>query len=266
MAANKLNRASMILSCPSCDTRYRANPGAIGVNGRRVKCAACSHIWTARNEEEQVLEPIDPIPPAPEIAPEPAAPKAPHRAFRERAEQKRQDQLKTATASAWGGLAVAVAGVFAVSFLFRADIVNVWPQSSSAYAAVGIEANAYGLAIESLEVSRGEEHGIPTVVVSGEVRNIDRQARSLPQLQARLLGEQGAPVLEWTVILDGEEIGPGQNRAFSSVVADPPANAIEAEVTLANLINAPHDTPVQEHIESTSEQHAEAQPAQESGH
>lgn len=231
-----------------------------------MKCAACSHIWTARNEEEQVLQPIDPIPPAPEIATEPAAPKAPHRAFRERAEQKRRDQLKTASASAWGGLAVAIAGVFAVSFLFRADIVSVWPQSSSAYAAVGIEANAYGVAIESLDVSRGEEHGIPTVVVSGEVRNIDRQARNLPRLQARLLGEHGDPVLEWTVILDGEAIGPGETRTFSSVVTDPPDNAIEAEVTLASLLNASNDTPLEAPAAAAPEQHAEAQTAQDSGH
>ena len=241
----------MILSCPSCDTRYRANAAAIGVNGRRVKCAACGHIWTARNEDEPVLEPIDPIPPKPEPEPEPQPPKAPHRAFRERAEQKRQDQLKKAAAGAWGGLAVAVAGMLAVSFLFRADIVGAWPQASSAYAAVGIEANAYGMTIDSLEVSRGEEHGIPTVVLSGEVRNIDRQARAVPQLQGRLLDAHGAIVLEWTVPMDGDDMAPGERRAFNSIVTDPPENAAEAEITLAGLAfesdaspaETPHDTP-----------------------
>ena len=252
----------MILSCPSCGTRYRANPGAIGVNGRRVKCAACSHIWTARNEEEPVLEPIDPIPPKPEPEPGPATPKAPHRAFRERAEQRRQDQLKTAAMGAWGGLAVAIAGVFAASFLFRADIVSVWPRASSAYAAVGIEANAYGVAIESLDVARGEEHGIATVVVSGAVRNIDRQARSVPQLQARLLGETGEPVLEWTIIPDAGSIGPGGSLEFTSVVTDPPASAVEAEVTLAGLTEAPPEA----HEAPAEERHAAAEPAEENGH
>jgi predicted Zn finger-like uncharacterized protein len=238
MAATKLNRAPMILSCPNCDTRYRANAGAIGVNGRRVKCAACAHIWTARNEEEPVLEAIDPIPDNPPPEPEPATPKAPHQAFRERAEQKKQHQLKTAAAGAWGGLAVAIAGVFAASFLFRADIVSVWPRASSAYAAVGIDANAYGVAINDLSVERGEEHGIPTVILSGEVRNIDRQARHVPQLQARLIGEDGASVLEWTVVLDGDPMAPGERRSFTTVATDPPESAIEAEVTLAGLMPA----------------------------
>ncbi|MEE2526004.1 MJ0042-type zinc finger domain-containing protein [Hyphobacterium sp. HN65] len=227
----------MILSCPSCETRYRANPSAIGMNGRRVKCAACGHIWTARNEEEPVLEPIDPIPPKPEpepVAEEPVR-KAPHRAFRERAEQRRQEQIRKAAAGAWGGLAVAIAGVFAVGFLFRADIVSAWPQASSAYAAVGIEANAYGVMIESLEIERGEEHGIPTVVLTGEIRNIDRQARMAPALQGRLLSQSGQPVLEWTVVVDGDIMAPGERRAFRSVVTDPPENASEAEVSLAGL-------------------------------
>lgn len=201
-----------------------------------MKCAACAHIWTARNEEEPVLEAIDPIPDKAAPEPEPATPKAPHRAFRERAEQKKQDQLKTAAAGAWGGLAVAVAGVFAASILFRADIVSVWPRASSAYAAVGIDANAYGVAIDNLSVERGEEHGIPTIVLSGEIRNIDRQARQAPQLQARLIGEDGASVLEWTIVLDGDAMAPGERRHFTTVAADPPESAIEAEVTLAGLM------------------------------
>lgn len=248
----------MILSCPSCETRYRANPSAIGINGRRVKCAACGHIWTARNEEEPVLEAIDPIPPRPEAAPEPeiepAAPKAPHRAFRERAEQRRQQQIRKAAAGAWGGVGVAVAGALLVGVLFRADIVSVWPRASSAYAAVGLEANAFGVAIDTLEIERGEEHGIPTVILTGEIRNIDRQARPAPPLQARLMSETGAPVLEWTIVVEGEALAPGERRTFTSVVSDPPASASEVEVTLAGL------APLADHEgEAVSEtQHADA--------
>ncbi|WP_420434070.1 MJ0042-type zinc finger domain-containing protein [Hyphobacterium sp.] len=258
----------MILSCPSCDTRYRANPSAIGINGRRVKCAACGHIWTARNEDEPVLEAIDPIPAAPEPEPEPvqeiepAAPKAVHRAFRERAEQRRQLQIKKAAAGAWGGVGVAVAGALLVGVLFRADIVSVWPQASSAYAAVGLEANAYGMAIDTLEIERGEEHGIPTVVLTGEIRNIDRQARPAPPLQARLLSETGAAVLEWTVIVEGEALAPGERRAFTSVVADPPATAREVEITLAGLTAAEGDHP--DPVAET--QHAEATASEADNH
>lgn len=200
-----------------------------------MKCAACGHIWTARNEDEPVLEPLDPIEDIVKPEPEPAVPKAPHRAFRERAEQRRQSQLKKAAAGAWSGLAVAIAGIMVVGVLFRMDIVSVWPQASSAYAAVGLEANIYGMTIDSLEVERGENHDIPTVTLTGEVRNIDRQVRAAPALQARLIGAGNQAVLEWTVLVEGGDLAPGERRVFSTVVTDPPDSAVDVEISLAGF-------------------------------
>ena len=35
----------MILTCPSCATRYLVDPAALGETGRMVRCARCAHTW-----------------------------------------------------------------------------------------------------------------------------------------------------------------------------------------------------------------------------
>ena len=83
---------SIVLSCPSCTTRYRANPNAIGTNGRRVRCASCGHVWTAEVEDPSDLPSLQPAPPVKPDAPteESGGDKKVHTAFRERQEKKRR--------------------------------------------------------------------------------------------------------------------------------------------------------------------------------
>ncbi len=35
----------MILTCPSCGSRFQIPDGALGTAGRKVKCSACKHVW-----------------------------------------------------------------------------------------------------------------------------------------------------------------------------------------------------------------------------
>lgn len=35
----------MILSCPACRTQFKVAPALIGPDGRKVRCAKCSHVW-----------------------------------------------------------------------------------------------------------------------------------------------------------------------------------------------------------------------------
>ncbi len=48
----------MIISCPSCATRYRLGPNALGRAGREVRCAKCGHRWHQPAPAERI-EPVE---------------------------------------------------------------------------------------------------------------------------------------------------------------------------------------------------------------
>lgn len=47
----------MRITCPSCDTSYNLPDGAIGPNGRSVKCKRCATVWVAKPVVEFAPEP-----------------------------------------------------------------------------------------------------------------------------------------------------------------------------------------------------------------
>lgn len=70
----------MILTCPSCATKFRVKAGAIGPAGRKVKCRNCAHTWHAMPEDDDTaaVEAAKAAPPPPEPKPKAApAPKPP---------------------------------------------------------------------------------------------------------------------------------------------------------------------------------------------
>ncbi len=134
--------------------------------------------------------------------------------------------------SAWGGLAIACALLLTASWMFRVDIVTLWPRASSAYAAIGAEVNAYGFTVGELTVTRDNAHGVPLLVIEGTISNLDRRSRALPALRAILRDENSESLLEWSVGLQGAAVPAGQVREFRTVVSDPPPASAEVEVVL----------------------------------
>ncbi len=179
----------MILTCSSCSTRYYADDAAIGASGRTVRCAACGFSWFA----EPQLELRAPVAVASEAPPaevaagrEPLtrerverlrraaeqpgpAPSAAAKFRAQQAERMRRERTRAAVV-VWGATGAALAASAAGMVMFRQDVAELWPRSASAFAALGLDVNVYGLEFYDLAVERDFNGATPVLVVSGERR------------------------------------------------------------------------------------------------
>lgn len=239
----------MILTCASCATRYYADEASIPPQGRQVRCAACGNTW--RVERELVLDNGGGPAPAtfvdePQLTREQierarkaagltASPTAQARA---RQIQRQRLESYKAAAIAWGGAGAALAAVLAIAVVFRGGVAQVWPQTASAYAALGLDVNITSLEFSDLAITRNVDAASPTLTVSGAVRNIGAKPKSPPVLRFGLRDQNADEVRSWMVSLPGGPIEPGAARQFQSVLTSPPLSAVDLEASFATAKEA----------------------------
>ena len=228
----------MIVTCPSCDAKYRASEEALEATGRKVRCASCAHVWTAPREEPLPLD--DPIAEAtftedPNHAPEPEPepdpePVKPHQKIRERAKAKERKLFQMKELGAWGGVAASFVLALTLAWAFKVDIVGAFPRTASAYALFGADVNPHGLEVRDLVVSMDDHGGLQ---VEGMLHNITDRAQETLPLRGRVLNADGAWLAEWVIMLDTPALPRQGHVSFSTYYADPPEAAAEVEVLLA---------------------------------
>ena len=235
----------MILTCPECATSYFVPDDRIGPAGRRVRCHACAHSWRAVADEplELISTPEDGAAggetfgkreETPETAPE--LPKA----FRARAEQQRRNRRMAAAGAVWAGLASLFVALLAGAWLFRVEVVELYPRAAAAYAAVGSPVNPTGLEFEALG-ARASPTTFGQVLVSGAVRNVRDEPITPPPVRVALLNAEGEEIGDVLIAVQGGPIGPGAVRGFAALADDPHARA--ADIDVAFDLDAPMPPP-----------------------
>ncbi len=276
----------MILTCPSCATGYFVPDEAIGADGRKVRCKSCSHVWLARRDDEP-LDLSTPPEAAPENAtieaagthhlaglPPEALAEAPAeelpKAFRARAEQTRRLRRAAAHGAVWAGLASVFAGIFVSAWLFRVEVVELWPRAAAAYAAVGSPVNVVGLQFEAVG-ARPLRNDPGQVVISGALRNIREREVIAPSVRVALLDAHGAEIDHRIVPIRAAPVLPGKLQGFAVVIPDPAARAAGVDVQFvkpapkeASRAQDGHQVPADAHASPAaghSEPHAASPPA-----
>ena len=229
----------MILTCPSCATSYFIADDTVGPNGRKVRCQSCGEVWRATNDEplELTVGPEPAVISKPEPEAEPAsladtpAPELP-KAFRARAEQQRRLRRAATHGAVWAGLASVFAALIISAFLFRVEVVEIFPRAAAAYANVGVPVNAVGLDFEAL-TAKDVPSSPGMVVVSGALRNVRDREIVAPPVRVSLLDENGAEIGFRVIQIDAAPVLPGKVQGFAAVIPDPAGATADIGVDFA---------------------------------
>ncbi|WP_084420712.1 MJ0042-type zinc finger domain-containing protein [Henriciella litoralis] len=209
----------MILTCPNCETQYFADDSTIGESGRSVKCAACDNTWFVDPKGEALA--------AGRVT------GGAHEAYREKVRARREKASRSVAVIAWVVVGSVFAGILAGGLLFRDRVVEVWPQSASAFDAIGLEVNRFGMTFTETEAERFLEGTTPVLEITGEVKNVTGSVRTAPLIRVVMLDEKGVEIGESFATVSPDNIAAGDTGKFVTRVENPPYEAFELELQLA---------------------------------
>ncbi|MGA1342041.1 MAG: MJ0042-type zinc finger domain-containing protein [Hyphomonas sp.] len=220
----------MILTCPSCSTHYFADDSTIGESGRTVKCAACGHSWFVQPKS---LAEDRPAPPA-------------HQVYRERVREQRREKSRLFALLSWLFTGSLFTVATAAAFVYRNDVVKVWPQSASAYRLAGLDVNRFGLDFADIERARTFNDTIPIVTVTGRAVNVARTEVETPGVRVDLRDESGRIVATEYSFVTPVKLGPGAAGQFGVVVEPAPIESFEVVVSFVERSAVPDYPPSEE--------------------
>lgn len=227
----------MIISCPSCATRYTM-PG-FGGAPVTMTCRACGCSWkeagvidaipvvetvTARSVPS-VIEHEE----APELEAQRLAELA--REAQERFRDERAARLRKRRA--WGIWAASLMTPFIAALAFPETVVASVPFSIKAYQAIGMDVNVYGLEVRRVERQHAIVNGTRVLSVKGEISNIASQTRKIPWLRFALMDASGKELYTWTLDTGARPLRSGETTSFVTRVAAPPEAAQNLKIRFA---------------------------------
>lgn len=130
----------------------------------------------------------------------------------------------------WAGAATLAAALIAGVVVFREQVVRIWPNSSAAYAGLGLEVAGGGLVLEQVHVQPAFLAGRPVLAVTGAIRNVRDVPVNAPPVRLTLLNRAGQAVAAKIARPADASIPARAKRHFSVTLIDPPATARDLEV------------------------------------
>ncbi len=216
----------MIITCPDCGKRYKADEKAFAPSGRKVKCANCGFVWfqeAAPEPEDHAIDTVEGF----------GADDHDHGYGDESGQpvpRTARAGLSAAHIAGWALLLLIMGGATASAYQYRHFIVKAWPQTVSAYRVLGIDTNVTGIALRDIATERNTEDGLPILSVRGRVVNLTNRAVPVPRVRLSLMDEKGEEVYWWFHALPLGRLDPQEDYRFVSNLHSPPNGATHLKV------------------------------------
>ena len=220
----------MIVTCPTCSTRYLVETEKLGAQGRMVRCGGCSHTWYQAPPEDMAPQVELKVPP-----PELAVASTVERGGLPAIPRKRRR---------WGAvvtlliLLLVLAGAGWGAIFMRDRVMALVPQSVKIYSRLGLAdvqpQYGVGLEIRGVTPRRTTANDQSALVIDGEIVNLSSAPRLVPPLKATLRDANDKPLTSWTFSAGVSMLGPGASTPFHTTYAQPTAEATGVVVTLQN--------------------------------
>ena len=238
----------MILTCPSCGTRYQSDSARFVAPGRNVRCAKCAHVWfqpapepepePAPEQEPEITAEREPVS-EPEV--KPAAPLVPgpqfaapmSEALPTRKPVRRRSGGFAVQAISWAALVFLAVFVGWATVQFRQPIVDMWPQTASLYNAVGLPVMVRGITLSNIAYQQQVEDGQPVLSVTGKVINASDRELPVPIIRVVLTDDSKHEVYHWTFDVGVPTLKPGAESSFVTRLSSPPPEARNLNIRFA---------------------------------
>ncbi len=237
----------MIVTCPTCATRYLVDPTALRATGRTVRCARCSATWHQAPPDDM------PAPPAAEPVTPPsmvgggvessmavgsigeADPSL--QRFRSQLPAIPEKRRRfSGVMIGWVALGLVLIIIVGGLAGFRTQVAAAWPATTRLYSAIGwpLPAAKPNFDIRVQKASETMVDTKPVLTVTGDIGNISQLAMPTPPLRLVLKNKDKTKILatkDFTV--DQASLQPGQTAPFQIVLPDPPADIGNVTVEFA---------------------------------
>ena len=212
----------MIVSCPSCATRYLIDPTALGGEGRTVRCAKCSHTWREQPPADMPKR-VDILLPDDAPRPIPFGSNLPAVVAKRRRANRR----------GWLAVVAAILIIIIAGVLARGTIVDVWPPAEKLYSAVGLGEDKVDISLLKIQnVARENlvEGGVPILVIRGEIYNGAEEERAIPPIRIGLMDAANVELHYWTFASEQSALRADDWTEFETRLIDPPEGASQLRI------------------------------------